>query len=491
MSEPRHSRQAVEYTDGHWHRLHPLTPVLRAGIAVAAVLGFALASFGDALISSISSFLVYQEVPDLQTTPEPLPVLPLIGSLLITFALAGFVLLIGALWLWLSWYLHTVRITADTIEVREGIIFRTHRQARRDRINSVAIWRPLVPRLLGLSKLEFQAAGSDANVTLAYLSDPVATTLRRLVLADDDESTDAASGDQSAPIPTLHVFVPPGRLLGSLLVSLETAWFLFVFLVIITGASITGEAEWWIGAFPAAVVYIATLIRGWVRASRFRLETVSGVIRVSYGLLSTAAASIPPSRVHALHVSQPWPWRIFGWWRVEIHRAITPGQEGSNPGPAHTLVLPVGTLDDVVEVCRLFMEGPLGETVKQIPVALHGPLTNVEGSDALRPGAIARFRLLLSYPVHSIALAGRALWLRTGVLVRKLTLVPLERIQSFGTIRGPWHLITGLTGLECHLVPGPGLTRLIGFEPEQATRFERDVASRIVTALAHYREVSR
>ncbi len=491
MSEATHSRQAVVYTDGKWHRLHLLTPVLRAGLAVAAIAGFFLASFWDAMITAISSFLVYREVPEIDPGYQPLPELPLLGSVLIGLALAGFVVLLGGLWLWVSWYLHTVRITDDSIEVRDGVIFRTHRQVRRDRINSVAIWRPLVPRLLGLSKLEFQAAGSDANVTLAYLADPVARQLRRLVLSDEADTAEATSPSAKSVTPgelVLHVVVPMGRLLGSLLVSLETAWFVTVLLAIVIGANVTGDPEWWIGAFPAVLVYLATLIRGWVRASRFRLESVAGNIRVSYGLLSTAAASIPPARVHALHISQPWPWRIFGWWRAEIHRAITPGQEGSTPGPAHTLVLPVGTIDDVLEVSRLFLGIPLGDSVAAIPQGIRGPLTELEGARALRPAPISRFRLLLSYPVQSIALIAGTLWLRTGLLVRKLTIVPLERIQSSGTFRGPWHLLTGLTGLECHLVPGPGLTRLIGFSSEEARLFAGEMAKRVVSAVAHYRK---
>jgi len=537
---PAPTRRAQTYADGDWHRLHPLTPVLRGGLAVAAIAGVFLATVWDQALSAFSNYLVYQEFPD--TEIGELPPLPFGGSLLVGAGLILLVAALGAGWLWLTWFMHTVRIDDDVIEVRDGVLFRTHRRARRDRINSVAIWRPLIPRLLGLSKLEFQAAGSDANVSLSYLAYPVATELRRIVVQSEhshrepsqsehgqsmEGATDAEGGNPSLvgdsidyativsggsdgvePDVVRHVEVPFGRLLGSLIVSLETFWFALVFAVIIGGFVITGDLEWWIGAFPAALVYVISIARGWTRASQFRLETVGDSVRVSYGLLSTTAASIPPDKVHALHISQPWPWRLFGWWRVEIHRAITPGQSESNQGPSHQMVLPVGHLDDVRTVAKLFVYEALGDRgLAAIEAAATGSLAQTLAADntaldrdtagrggtedlIIRPGRMARLRLILSFPVHSIGIIGGALWLRTGVLVRKLGIVPLRRIQSAARFRGPWHAITGLDGLECNIVPGPGVTRMVGFEKTDARPFLETLSTRIVRAIEHNRETS-
>lgn len=542
---PAPTRRAQTYADGDWHRLHPLTPVLRGGLAVAAIAGVFLATVWDQALSAVSNYLVYQEFPD--TEIGELPPLPFGGSLLVGTALIVLVAALGAGWLWLTWFMHTVRIDDDVIEVRDGVLFRTHRRARRDRINSVAIWRPLIPRLLGVSKLEFQAAGSDANVSLSYLAYPVATELRRIVVQSEhthaepsqsqpnqsqhsqnmngaadtdggnyslvgDSADDAAvvsgESDHREPDVIRHVEVPFGRLLGSLIVSLETFWFVTVFAVIIVGFAITGDLEWWIGAFPAALVYVVSIARGWTRASQFRLETVGESVRVSYGLLSTTAASIPPDKVHALHISQPWPWRLFGWWRVEIHRAITPGQSETNQGPSHQMVLPVGRLDDVRSVAKLFVHEALGDRgLAAIEAAATGSLADTRSADntsfdrdtagrgglddvIIRPGRLARLRLILSFPIHSIGIIEGALWLRTGVLVRKLGIVPLRRIQSAARFRGPWHAITGLDGLECNIVPGPGVTRMVGFEKSDARPFLETLSTRIVRAIEHNRETS-
>ncbi len=500
-------KTAIDYADGHWHRLHPLTPVLQGGLFVAAIIGVLLATFWDLLLTRVTALIVFQEF-----TADPatdLPPLPPFSQLLV-FLTVGFVaVLLGALWLWLSWLLHSFRITDDVIEVRSGIIVRTYRKARRDRINSVSIWRQLVPRLLGLAKVEFQAAGSDANVTLSYLPDEVSKSLRRIVLdssplvdtppvgddvegvtegqhyeSDDFDLFSAEDGD-------VKVLVPLGRLAWSLVVSVETVMFLAVMGIITGGFIATDDRSWWLGAIPALVLYLAGIFRGWTRANRFRLAVVGDSIRVSYGLLSTTAETLPPRRVHSITLSQPWPWRLFGWWRIHARRAVTPGQ--ASKGPSHTMLLPVGRLDDAMAVIDLFVHQWVRESGKDaIPQALDKAVDQINSESldrfvAIHAHPLARFRLLLSQQVHSMGIVNDSVWMRTGFLIRRLTIAPLERIQSSGTFRGPWHLALGLTGVDTHLVSGPGISRMVGFDTETAKKFSSELSQTIIDAVGHAR----
>ena len=505
---PRRHKTATDYTDGQWHRLHPLTPVLQGGLFVAAVIGVVLAGFWDVLLTQLTALIVLQEIPE-----EPaaeLPTLPAVGELLIFFGVAVVALLVGAGWLWLTWFLHSFRITEDVIEVRSGVIVRTYRKARRDRINSVSIWRQFVPRLVGLAKVEFQAAGSDANVTLSYLPEAVAKNLRRLVLdtsplapvtegpgqgaggvvpaAIDVEDFDLLSTEEGE----VKVLVPARRLALSLVVSLETVVFVVIMVVITVGFIVTDDRSWWLGAIPAFLVYVAGLIRGWARANRFRLAVVGDSIRVSYGLLSTTAETLPPRRVHSVTLSQPWPWRVFGWWRVDARRAVTPGQT-TNQGPSHTMVLPVGTIDDARAVIDLLVHQGVHDSGQNIVLEAldHGvdrvAVEALERHVAIHAHPLARFRLILSQPIHSIGIVNDSVWLRTGFLIRRLTIVPLERIQSSGTFRGPWHLLLGLTGVEVHLVSGPGLTQLVGFDTDEAKMFSEALSTATNDAVGHAR----
>ena len=501
-------KTAIDYADGNWHRLHPLTPLLQGGLFVAAIIGVALATFWDRLLTQVTALIVFQEFADDPATD--LPPLPPSSQLMVFLGFGFIAVLVGALWLWLSWLLHTFRITDDVIEVRSGIIVRTYRKARRDRINSVSIWRQLVPRLLGLAKVEFQAAGSDANVTLSYLPDEVAKNLRRIVLdssplVDTPPISDGSgefSGDGqhyesddfdlfSAEDGDVKVLVPLGRLAWSLVVSLETVMFLSVITIITAGFVFSGDRSWWLGAIPALILYLAGIFRGWTRANRFRLAVIGDSIRVSYGLLSTTAETLPPRRVHSITLSQPWPWRLFGWWRIHARRAVTPGQ--SSKGPSHTMLLPVGKLDDAMAVIDLFVHQWVRESGKAvIPEALDGAVdrVNPDGLDrfvAIHAHPFARFRLLLSQQVHSMGMVNDSVWMRTGFLIRRLTIVPLERIQSSGSFRGPWHLILGLTGVETHLVSGPGISSMVGFDTGQANDFRDELSTAIVDAVGHAR----
>src|SRR5690606_21953868 len=83
---------------------------------------------------------------------------------------------------WLSWRMHTFRVTDEVVEVRSGVVFRSHRKARLDRIQGINVARSLFARIFGAAKLEISAAGSDANVQLAYLSSANADGLRAEIL---------------------------------------------------------------------------------------------------------------------------------------------------------------------------------------------------------------------------------------------------------------------------------------------------------------------
>ena len=503
---PTH-RTAIDYADGSWHRLHPLTPLLQGGLFVAAIIGVVLATFWDLLLTQLTALIVYQRLPDDSATE--LPPLPPVSQLVVFFLVALIAIALGAVWLWLSWLLHSFRISADVIEVRSGILVRTYRKARRDRVNSVSIWRQLVPRLLGLAKVEFQAAGSDANVTLSYLPDEVAKSLRRLVL-DTSPLADSPAGPDSAEEGVavvsepedfdlfaaedgdVKVLVPLGRLAWSLVVSVETVMFVTIIGVIVGGFLATGDRSWWLGAIPALVVYLAGVFRGWTRANRFRLAVVGDSIRVSYGLLSTTAETLPPRRVHSVTVSQPWPWRLFGWWRIHARRAVTPGQT-TRQGPSHTMLLPVGKMEDAMAVIDLFVHAAVKDSGKDlITQALDASVDrvtplNLERYLAIHASPLARFRLVLSQPAHSVGIVNDSLWLRTGFLVRRMTIIPLERIQSSGTFRGPWHLALGLTGIDVHLVSGPGLSSMVGFRRLEADAFADTLAAATIAAVGHAR----
>lgn len=176
MSSPDRTSAAVpaSLADGEWHRLYPASPLLRGGIFVFAILGFIIANLRERLVDFFLGVESYGGDPIDEIVRRGA-----VGWALLGIAVILVVILVG---FYLSWRMHTFRVSDESVEVRSGILFRSHRKARLDRIQGVNIVRPLIPRLFGAAKLEVSVAGQDANVQLAYLGSALADGLRRDIL---------------------------------------------------------------------------------------------------------------------------------------------------------------------------------------------------------------------------------------------------------------------------------------------------------------------
>ncbi|MFF2371847.1 PH domain-containing protein [Agromyces sp. NPDC058110] len=177
--------------DGEWHRLHPASPLLRGGLVFIAVLGFVLANLRERLVDMFLVIFVPDAGDELdgrygewQNDWANDPVGAIVVNGAVGWALLAVVLVvIGVIvGFWLSWRMHTFRITPEAVEVRSGILFRSHRSARLDRVQGVNINRPVFARLFGTAKLDVSVAGESGNVQLAYLGSALADGLRADIL---------------------------------------------------------------------------------------------------------------------------------------------------------------------------------------------------------------------------------------------------------------------------------------------------------------------
>ncbi|WP_257904189.1 PH domain-containing protein [Brevibacterium jeotgali] len=106
---------------------------------------------------------------------------------LITAAVIGIVVLalvVTVVALWLSWRYTRFRVDGTGVFLRTGVIARKERSASHDRVQSVDISLPFIPRLLGLASLVFDVAGgSDSDITISYLRRGQAEVLREEILS--------------------------------------------------------------------------------------------------------------------------------------------------------------------------------------------------------------------------------------------------------------------------------------------------------------------
>ena len=495
-------------SDGEWHRLHPLTPVLRGGLFLLVVLGIVITNLRDRIIGWLVPGL-----EDLQRY-EADPVDYVVSNNLVLIALlavlAILLLLLGGFWL--SWRFHTFRITGDDVEVRSGILFRTHRRAPLDRVQGVNLTRPMVARLLGAAKLEVVGAGLDANVKLEYLSTSNAEAVRAdiLRLASGRQlarAADAAAGasgagarsraavaavsagltglidgaEQPVAEPASVVHIPPGRLIASRLLSGSTLWLLLLAAAIIVGA-VVGTPWVLFSLVPTILAFGAYWVRTIARSLRYAIAPTPSGVRITFGLFTTVTETLPPGRVHAFEIRQPLMWRPFGWWEIRVNRLS--GRSASDAQSQQFAdVLPVGTRDDVERVLRLFLPGISAEQWQQLVV--HGLLGPHDAADPyVTTPRRAWWLRPLSWRRNGVLLTPDAVLLRRGMIWRSLVILPLARLQSVALSQGPVDRARRVATLTGHTVAGqvPGSVGIL--DRDDAVMLWEEVAGAVIAAAA-------
>lgn len=497
---------STDYADGEWHRLHPATPLFRGGIAFIAILGVIIVNLRDRvfeLFFGSDNIFISSPGSDFENDAidyivrEDLIIVALLATVgLLLIIIAGF---------YLSWRMHTFRITDEVVEVRSGILFRTNRKGRLDRIQGINVSRPFIPRLFGAAKLEVSSAGNDANVQLAYLRGRDADALRRdiLLLASGAQRqappADSGAGDNRqagmldervsellAPEldvelaePTSIVRMNPGRLIGSTLLSETTIILVAVLIGIAVFVGVTGELFVLFALFPTLIGLGGFLVSRITRSLRYSIAATPDGVRVGFGLLSTTNETLPPGRIHSVRVSQPLLWRPAGWWQIAVNRASRSSQSGA-AGQQQTTILPVGNLDDVRAVLGLLLPDVVTqESRESIDVGLLG--SGDEAGFTVSPPR-ARGLRWFSRRRNGFALTPQAVLLRTGAIWRGLTIVPFARTQSVSIHQGPILRSLRLASIHVHTVAGPISPTLGALDRTDAMQLFDDAAAAAINS---------
>jgi putative membrane protein len=416
--------------EGGWHRLHPVTPVVKGWKVVAVLLVIYAQQRGDDLFSGSG-------------LPGRLEVLVSLGILL-----AG--TLIGVGYAALSWRMTRYQLRADAVQLHSGVLFRQQRQARLDRLQAVDVVQPLLARLLGLAELRLEVAGgAGSDVRLSYLKEADAQRLRNTLLARAAgvryETEEAPEAPEAAVLQ-----VPVDRLLLSMLRS-STTIIVLVALVVLAGSVAVVRQPGVLVAFGPALLGLVGA--HWARFSRefgFRVAASPDGVRLRHGLLEQRAQTVPPGRVQALRVSQPLLWRGVDWWRVQINVAGYGGREGQ---VSENTLLPVGPREEALRVLALVLPD-LGADDPQAVLDDGLAGSSRERGWTVAPKA-ARWVDPVSWRRSGYLVTGAALLLRRGRLWRQLDIVPHERTQSLGLAQGPLQRRLGLASVVAHTTPGP------------------------------------
>ncbi|MCQ1993911.1 PH domain-containing protein [Arthrobacter sp. zg-Y1171] len=459
---------SVIETEPEWKRVHPVSPLVRGWIALAAL-----------------AYFVGRDQVESWFTDGRMD-LPAGTALFWTVLALGIALVVIAGSFFLSWWVTRYQLTHDHIRVRSGVVVRRQRQARLDRVQAIDIVQPLLARIFGLAELRFEVADAgESAVRLAFLRLPDAQQLRARILEDasglDEKQSDGGNGAGEATVPGERqvLALSAGRVIASVLLSGTTVFLILAVAGVIVLTALTGEA--------ASIAAMVPIIFGFGSAYwglfssgfNFRASVSREGIRIRSGLLDTRTQTVPPGRIQALAVRQPPLWRITGWYSISVNVAGY-GVGADSESSARTRLLPAGTPEEVLQMLALVVPDPGTED----PVGVFTAGMNGTGPAAGFTVSPRRARWLspLSRRRNGYLVTETAILSRHGFLWRSLQVVPHSRTQSLALEQGPVARRLRLADLVLHSTPGPVSPRVVEIDADTARQLLHEQALRARTA---------
>ncbi|MBB5831747.1 PH domain-containing protein [Brachybacterium aquaticum] len=443
------------------HRTHPITPLVS----------------GWKVVVGIVAIITAQNIAQLAAEFT-------IQRALIGLALLAVVILVVIGGSAFRWWFTTYAVDDDGVSLHKGMISRSREYAPRARIESVSIERPLLPRLLGLAKVRVEVAGGgESYLDIEYIRSSEAEELRRGILgiaagtgaaagrsadgpagggraADGPAAGGAAADGQAFLGPTadgsfapaaagsasaahgdrlqellydgvtegeLIAQIPTARLIRSLLRDLG---FLTGVVSSVLGVIVAIFFAIWQDGFSVAIIIalVPTFIAvpkyvfgridaGWGFTSRY---TERG-LRMRRGLLDSRTDNIAAGRIQRYDLRRPRLWRAPGWTAVS---ATVAGIDDDDENGAES-VLPVGTREELRDTLG-HLSPPLGteDDLATLEHLLMAPARQIPGIRT------PRRELWISRRTRVTVVLPGALVHRRGILARRLSVIPRDRIQQ-------------------------------------------------------------
>ncbi|GAA1320985.1 PH domain-containing protein [Brachybacterium rhamnosum] len=442
---------------GH-RRTHPLTPLVTGWRIVVGAVAVLTAQNLAALVGDFT-----------------------VRRLLIGLGVLAIAVVVGVVISALSWWATSYGVDAEGVVLRSGLLNRTRQFAPRARIESVSLERPLLARLLGLAKVRIEVAGGgDSYLDIAYVRSAEAEDLRRRILevaagtapaavvgppADGGPAdttgpavaatsgTAAVTGpaDRPAEEPDLaarareilHDGVTDGELIAEIPTErlvrslLRDSSFLLGLAASVIGLGVTiALAIWQEGLSIAILVPLLPAVIAVPRYVFGRIESGWGFVsrvsdsglRMRRGLANTRADTIAPGRIQRLELRRPLLWRAPRWTAVTVTVAGIDEDEDSGARS----VLPVGTPDELASTIG-HLAPPLGtdDDLAALEQLLTVPARELPGLRAPHP-----LQWYDRRTVVTVLLPG-AVVRRSGLLARRVQIVPRDRVQEISVGDGP------------------------------------------------------
>jgi putative membrane protein len=376
------------------------------------------------------------------------------------------------------------RITPKQIVIQSGVFNRKNRSIPVERVQNIQIEQPLLARLTGTAKLQIETAGSSATEgSLEYVGLDEAHRIRRTIRSlqrqqrDDaaspspDEADATATEDgagAAADVERESLFAMSlGRVLlsGAFRFSLLYIALIFSALQFVNPDTIvnwvarsrlesvmeTATRSPWLTGF--ATILLASLL-SWLTGIAVNLNKYYGFklwlegdkLQKRHGLLTLAEGTIPLDKVQTLIVRTNPVMRAFGWYALEVQ---TVGVDVEEQG--HRVVVPFARRSTVLEMAQRIRSFALPDDFEPVsPVTIRRIFLRYTAAWSAVVSGVAYFAwspawwglaaaplillyAYLHYREHGYAVQEDGFFVRRGVFVHYLWIIPTEKHHVFYT----------------------------------------------------------
>jgi putative membrane protein len=430
---------------------------------------------------------------------------------------ALFVVLVGG-WQYAYYRRFEYAVTADTVDIRSGVLSRREREIPYGRIQNVDVAQNAVQRALGIAELRLETAGgSDTEAQLRFVSRGEADRLQELI-SDRKRGVSAETGDPAAATPGEELFRLDMRelsILGLVSADLRVLGLLTVLAsglapALIEGAPPGAELLIMLGPVFAVAILLGLWalsgVRAMLRYYGFRLLRHGDELRYERGLLQRYNGTIPLEKVQTLTLRENVLARQLGYATLVIETA---GYAAGGSAKVESAV-PIGKRDRVLELARSVE--PVGDLDFQRPpkrartryafryaLALGVVTALAYGVTRLIALPLAWYlplALLVVVPVAAhLAWANRGYALdedyvvtRNGFWRRKTAIVPYDRVQTVLSSQTIFQRRRDLGSVTVDTASGGGIASgnavAVDVEASFAGELRETVAARLHRALA-------
>ena len=420
-------------------------------------------------------------------------------------------LLVGLPLAFLSWWRFRYRVAGGRLELHSGVLSRSVRTIPLDRVRGIRITEPFLHRLLGLVRVEVEAAaggGESAELSLPAVSRAQADELREALLAGGPSAE--AQAAEAPPlyratagllavggVTSLSYLLAPAAIVG---VALNLADDL-------PGGYIERAAEAaaerfptdavglaLVGAAAVALVLVSAAVGSLLVDWDFTLRDEGERLTVTRGLLTRRVVHLDRDRIRGTDVRDTPLRRPFGLASAIAIAAGVGGREGGTTlAPVlrrEEIPMLLQAVDpDAAEVDMPLASHPAAARSRRLVRALALPLVLLAvfaavgamwaalvalvAAAAAVPLALDRYRQL------GHAFDGRRLALREGSLRRRWSELDPEAAVAFELRSSPGQRRAGLATLSFHLGQGAGSRRALDIGEAQAAELLRSLRPQV------------